>query len=409
MDFLKAIVAFTMPKIIAAGWKLYILTIAYATQSLEEFASLAFILSALDIAKVVSDLGAENVLVRRLSNKNRVLRDSTYCLLIIRQVLACLIALVFTVILFFYFSNRCLIILVLLLVIAPMQSLIALTLQRTEKYNFAFYLTLLYMLTALAILTVKQHLPLEIILIAPEIAIVIFGLLSIRINEHLIILKKKSRRMLSMMPIVLHRQIHPLMLSIIVVLYMRLDVLIARPFFGNEIQGKYSMLIRIIDPIFAVISILISAFTIWISKRAGAVDQISKRLNYATSPRGIIISMSIALLLGVIADNVITLKVLDSTTVTFSFMILCAATGLRIVNATLSSYFIRDGLFRMLSKAAVINFFVTILCISIFAAFKLNPLIILALSIILGELANYSYQRYQTLARVRGKLIGKKQ
>lgn len=401
MNFLKVALAFSMPRVSAAAWKLYVLSIAYSALSLAEFAALAFVLSVVDIAKVIGDIGAESVLVRKLSNSRRRLRDTTYCLLLARQSLVCIFGIILAPVIYFNFENKNLVFLVLLLVIAPIQSTVSLSIQRTEKYKVAYYSLFLYLSVAALAWGVSERLSLELMLIAPELATATLGVFMIKVNKHFLHIKVNWRKISAALRMVLLRQMHPFMLTAIVILYMRLDVILARPFFGSEVQGEFSMLIRIIEPMFTVMSLLISAYTIWISKQSTTASFANGRLSFATGVNGFFYVVAMPVLLGFSLIHVVPTKAFNDSMATISLLILCASVGIRILNAMLTSHFVRDGKFEILSKAATINMAATVISCCVFYLLRLHPLIVLAAGVLTGEMTNYFFQRHHTLTASR--------
>jgi len=256
-QFFSRYLGFSSAKVALLIGKSGVLILAYGWLPTAEFALLAGTLSAIELLRPLSDMGAENIIYSRLGNPYALLPRIVQKILWLRIQVASLIGLIGLLGLFaFGYTN--IVPLFLLPIIVAIQNTNLAFLQKDRANQEISILTIIALSAStgsvvLAYLCQANELLLCLLLIFPEVIACLIGVYLSRAHwRPLLFSPSKNKRGI--------KKIAPYMLpsisiGLIVMIYSRLDIIYIRPVLGTQAQADFSVAFRLVDPIFLILSL----------------------------------------------------------------------------------------------------------------------------------------------------------
>lgn len=393
-QFLLRYFGFTTAKIALLIGKSAILILAYGWLPTADFALVAGTLSVIEIMRPVSDLGAENIIYARLGNAQRALPRVVQKILRLRLQVAALISLIgiFGLIGFGYANVAPLFLLP--VVVAGQNTNLAL-LQKVHAYRNIAVLTSTALSISVASVLIAfwsqaDNLLLSLLLICPEVSASLVGLYLSRTQWQFLWSNplKNTKSIKKLLPYMLPS----IGIGVIVMIYSRLDVIYIRPVLGEQAQADFSVALRLVDPLFLILSLASLTLLAELgSNHSAAAKRISQTL---------IKKMGIkfyGLFFGAFCILAINLYFLSLYVFHFSLVaahllvVFVLTIPIKLLNTFYSSLLQRAGRFNLILNAAMI----TLLCTFTFAIpfGMVYGVMGVAVAAALAELINMLYQK----------------
>jgi O-antigen/teichoic acid export membrane protein len=402
-NFLYRYSSFTLAKVALLFGRSAILVLSYKWLSTSEFGLVAGTLSVVEILRAFSDLGAESIIYSRLSGANLSLPHIVKRMIQLRFSVS-IIVVVLLLIISPMLNKGGLWPLFLLPLVGSIQNASFAFLQKDRRFHQIFCLVVFVSLIALCtviftLLYKPNGLPLLYLMLLPEAATAFLGiLLSLYYWKEVIVFGRAGRKFITRLsPYILPN----IVVSVLVMLYSRLDMVLVSPFFGEASQVKYSLSIRIVEPIFMILSLGSLAFLAELGtyNSQSARDFIKRLLKFFNAKFYfyiLIFSILLGLLVKVISQ---TFLVIDEDTSLIVFLY-ASVIPIKLCNSLLSSSLQRFGYFHIVMRAAISVFFITYL-LGVFLGFRLGLLGVVC-AVIFSEFLNFMYQRKRLNSLLKG-------
>ena len=393
-DFLSRYSSFTLAKAALLVGRSAILIFSYGWLPAKDFSVIAGTLSFVEIVRAFTDMGAENIIYSRLSSSIKPLPNIVKNLIKLRFLVSALSSLILFFIGYVFFAASAWPLFLLPLIGSIQNSSVAF-MQKNRDFRTILWLVLFVALAALlavylvVLLQLKaSHLALSMIL--PESISTLFGVWMTRAHWRVVLTysKKNDHRFGRLAPYILPS----LAISVLVVLYSRLDVVLVLPLLGSVAQADYSIGFRLVEPVY----LLLSLASLSLLAELGAYQTaharlISARLLTVLNPRNYCLSLGLGLgmafLIRWIAFHYLKLSE-GAGWITF-FLVL--SIPIRLCNTFLTTLLQRGGLYYRVLYAAMIVFAVTLTFGWIFGAYL--GVVGIAFASFLAEFSNFMYQK----------------
>lgn len=378
-----------------------------------EFAALAAALSAAEILRALSDAGVDSFAYSRLGRAGHPLRITVRAALLLRLGLSAIVTLVAGMVML-RVANRPELLPVLALVLATaVQSTSVALLQKEARFSAMAVLVAGTLLVSLAVdLMAYVQAPalatMAILLIIPDLAAaaVAATLASPSIKRLLQQAGHRQRSLAAQLKPVASKLAPAAAVSILVILYSRLDVAIVRPLAGNIEQAHYSAGFRLIEPAFTLFAIASLALLAELGAgRTNDVRSLATRL--LRLPRmALLLGFPLVAAFCLLAATAATRHIIGLTPdASLLAGIFAAALPFRIGNSMISALLLRFGRFDSVMHAALLNGAITFsLALALVVPYGANGV---AAAALIGEIINTGYQRFrlqQQLARTSSNL-----
>jgi O-antigen/teichoic acid export membrane protein len=394
--FLYRYLSFTLAKVGILVGRSAILILSFRWLTPIEFAGLAASLSFVEIARAFSELGAESIIYARLSPSGKPIPNIIKKLIRARFLLSGALSF-FLIFIFGFIFTSDFWPLFLLPIVGSIQNSNIAFMQKERSYKRILFLVLWVL--ALSTISVFSSVifqlkgnALALLMITPEIFSICLGAVFANCAwKQVLSSPKKGGRLVGLSR--LRPYIFPsFSVSVIVILYSRLDVLLVLPFLGVTAQADYSIGLRLVEPFFLIMSLA----SLSILAELGSSNSVNsrvisrelvKKMNLLNFLKFLFFGSFLACFLFWVAKKYLglsepALKVL---------FILALAIPIKLCNTFLSSLLQRAGLFNIVMKAALITLFITF-TFGIGLGFGLGVMGI-ALATIVSESINLLYQK----------------
>ena len=401
-DFLYRYTSFTLAKVSLFIGRSAILILSFQWLSSTEFALVASAFSLVEILRVITDMGSEQIIYSRLSSANKPIPNIVKSLVTFRVQVSFLVTALFSFTSYFILSSD-IWPLFLLPAIYSLQSSSISFIQKKRDFTKIFILVILVIMAALLSIFIAffyeiTGIFLIYLMIFPELFAAVAALVISKNAWYNIILYKY--RTFHLIPKLLPYILPSFTVSILVILYTRLDLILVLPLLGKLSQANYSIGFRLVEPVFLILALgslsllaELGSYTTFNSRLTG------KRLMQSLDA----IRYFLLILGGVILAfcfQYISLHLLDlsvaSAWVTF---FLALAIPIKLCNTFFSALLQRNGRYFILMQAAIITFLFSI----IFGLILGNYIGIvgIALATLIAESSNFLYQKYQVKKMLR--------
>lgn len=371
-----------------------ILIYSYRWLSTTEFALIAATLSFVEISRAFSDFGAENIIYTRLSSSIKPLSHIVKNLIKLRLVISFFISSAIAAFSYFFISPETWPLFFLPVISSIQNSSVALMQKNRDfKKILSLMISVLCMGTISVISVIWfefKGLVLITFMILPELFSAIIGGIITRRNWSQILsnVNKSGRLLNRLLPYV----IPSMAVSILVVLYSRLDVIMVLPLLGINAQADYSLGLRLVEPVFLLLSLgsltLLAELGSYNTQNARLLmSTLVNILNVKTYVLLCIAGFFVAFCLRAFAVEYLEFNVVASW-VTF---LLVLAIPIKLCNTFLTTLLQRGGLYHVVMKAAICVFLLTMTFGLILGSYFGVPGIVFAT--LIAELFNFHYQK----------------
>ena len=401
-DFLYRYSSFTLAKVTLLIGRTAILILSFQWLTIAEFALIAGAFSFVEILRALTDVGTENIIYSRFSSANKPIPNIVKSLVTFRVLVSFLVSAIFSFASYYIFSSEVWP-LFLLPAISSLQSSSISFMQKQR--DFRKILILVIIVFSVALLSVCTVFLYEIkgifliyLMILPELCAAFTGL---------VITKNAWYKIMLYKPCIFHlvSKLMPYLLpsfavSILVVLYTRLDVILVLPLLGTLSQASYSIGFRLVEPIFLILSL-------------GSLSLLAELGSYSTSNSRFIAERLmqslnafryfLLILGGVIfafSFQYISLHFLNlSAPASWVTFFLALAIPIKLSNTFFTTLLQRNGRYNIVLYAAIVAF----LCTMIFGLILGNYIGVvgIAVSTLIAESLNFLYQKYQVKKMLR--------
>jgi O-antigen/teichoic acid export membrane protein len=341
-------------------------------------------------------VGAENIIYSRLSSTNKPTPNIVKSLVNFRVHVSFLVSAIFSFASYFIFSSD-IWPLFLLPAINSLQSSNFGFMQKNRDFRKIFALLILVFLAALlSVCTVFSYeikgIYLIYLMILPELFATFAGLVITKNAWYKIMLYKP--RIFHLAPKLLPYMLPSFAVSILVVLYTRLDVILVLPLLGTLSQANYSIGFRLVEPVFLILSLGSLSLLAELGSHSTSNSRfIAKRLmqslNVARYFFLILASFILAYSFQYISLHFLNFSA-PASGVTF---FLALAIPIKLCNTFFTTLLQRNGRYNIVLYAAIVAF----LCTMIFGLILGNYIGVvgIAVSTLIAESLNFLYQKYQ--------------
>lgn len=356
-EFIKRIYSFFIIKVglVLTRWSLII--ISYHKLDSKNFALLASTYSLIEILRIVAEFGTEGFIYSRLIRKKPASKI-VYSLIELRLLLSIILSITFIAIgLNKYSLNKMIIFALLPLFSIESSSFIFLQKNNKVKELSKISIASLAILILIYFYLHARLVDLDImttLFVIPDFIITGLCLFFTKenwvfVNLNIVSILKKNKKIIKYI-------IPSGLVGIIVICYSRLDLILALPLLGQQVQAIYSYAFRFVEPF----AILTSLFTISFLTEIGNKNNEKFFNNYIQILRGttstknflssLILSLIISTSLSLFADLIMQFhhKML--------IFILSIGIILRFINSILISFFFRTSRYWDLLKIVIVNF-----------------------------------------------------
>lgn len=377
-----------------------------------EFAALAAALSAAEILRALSDGGVDAFTYSRLGRAGHPLRITVRAALLLRLSLSLVIAGLATIVIVRVGIQPQLLPVLALIPATAMQSTSVALLQKEAQFGAMAVLVAGTLLASLAVdwLAYSQAPKLAtmaLLLVTPDIAAAVIAAALVS-PQVLALTRQALHRRRS-----LQRQLRPVAgklipaaaVSILVIVYSRLDVAIVRPLAGSIEQANYSAGFRLIEPAFMLFAI--ASFALLAELGAGRtndVRHVATRLLKLPRTALLLGFPALAAVSATVAVTIALLVIGLTPEASYLAGIFAAAVPFRIANSMLSALLLRFGRFDTVMHAALFNggitFSFAIALVTIYGAAGA------ATAALIGEIFNTAYQRFRLRRQLENSPAG---
>ncbi|MDC6477031.1 hypothetical protein OAW71_02425 [Methylophilaceae bacterium] len=401
-DFLYRYTSFTLAKVTLFIGRSAILILSFQWLSTTEFALIASVFSLVEILRVITDVGSEQIIYSRLSSANKPIPNIVKSLVTFRVKVSFLVTAVFSFTSYFILSSD-IWPLFLLPAIYSVQSSSISFMQKKRDFTKIFILVILIFLAALLSIFIAFFYEITgtfliYLMIFPELLAAVAGLVISKNAWYDIMLYKC--RTFHLIPKLLPYILPSFAVSILVILYTRLDLILVLPLLGTLSQANYSIGFRLVEPVFLILALgSLSLLT-----ELGSYTTANSRLTGKRLMQSLDAIRYFLLILGgailAFGFQYISLHLLHlsvaSSWVTF---FLALAIPIKLFNTFFSVLLQRNGRYFILLQAAIITFLFSI----IFGLILGNYIGVagIAIATLIAESSNFLYQKHQVEKMLR--------
>lgn len=400
--FLYRYTSFTLAKVMLLIGRAAILILSYQWLSSAEFALIAGAVSFVEILRVVTDVGSEQVIYSRLSSINKPTPNIVKSLVTFRVQISFLVSVIFSLISYFIFSSD-IWPLFLLPAINALQASSISFMQKKRDFIKIFILAVLVFLVALlsiftAFLYEINGIFLIYLIVLPELFAALAGLVITKtVWCEIVIYKPRIRHLV---PKLLPYMLPSLAVSILVILYTRLDVFLVLPLLGKLSQANYSIGFRLVEPVFLILSLgslslLAELGSHGTSKSRSIATKLMQSLNAVRYFLLMFCGVILAFIFRYISLHYLNLSE-SASWVTF---FLALAIPIKLCNTFFTTLLQRNGRYNMVLYAAIVAFLCTMIFGFILGSFF--GVAGIAVSALIAESSNFLYQKYQVKMMLR--------
>ena len=401
-DFLYRYSSFTLAKVIFFIGRSAILILSFQWLSTAEFALIAGAFSFVEILRALTDVGSENIIYSRLSSANKPISNIVKSLVTFRVKFSFLVSSIFSFASYFIFSSD-IWPLFLLPAISSLQSSSIGFMQK--KRDFRKILNLVTFVFIVALLSVGTVFLYEIkgiyliyLMILPELFATVAGLVITKSSWYEIMLYKP--RTFHLVPKLLPYMLPSLAVSILVLLYTRLDVILVLPLLGTLSQVNYSIGFRLVEPVFLILSL----GSLSLLAELGSYSTINSRLIASRLMKSLnVVGYTLLMLGGVIfafGFQYISLHYLHlSMSASWVIFFLVLAIPIKLCNTFFTTLLQRNGRYNIVLYAALVAFLCTMLFGLILGIYI--GVVGIAMAALVAEYLNFLYQKYQVKKMLR--------
>lgn len=391
--FLFRYLSISSAKIALLTGRSIILIASYQWLSKLEFSLLTATISAIEILRIVSDFGTENIIYSRLSDVNQPIKNIVRHLIKFRLVLAVITSLLLSLINLLYFKENIWLLFSLIILNVTHATNISF-MQKNREYKKVFILVFtVFIFATLSVLACIQFQlrgnDLYLSIILPELTFALLGLAFTRTQWHTVIqhnnFKKVSRLIKFVIPSAL--------LSFFTILYSRLDVALVLPLLKEAAQAEFSVAMRLIDPIFALVAMgAISLLAELGAKNSKHANQITFNIFNKLNTKFIVSIICLGLFASATLSYIAMHLLKFSSLATYVLFIMALTIPIKMLNTVYTTILIRNGNFYAVLKASIITLLITFSLGTLLAIYF--GIIGVSISTLLAESINSIYQRY---------------
>ncbi len=401
-DFFYRYFSFTIAKVALLIGRSAILIFSHRWLSTADFALIAATLSFVEISRAFTDFGAENIIYTRLSSAVKPLSNIVKKLIRFRLIVSLLISSVAAVLCYCLVSPNTWPLFFLPLISAVQNSSVAF-MQKNRAFKQILLLVIFVLcLSAISLMSLFWHqiggIALVALMILPEFFSALVGAMITRKNwvEVLSGFNSSGRFLKRLSPYIMPS----MLISILVVIYSRLDVMMVLPLLGVNAQADYSVGLRLVEPIF----LLLSLGSLTLLAELGSYNTNHARL--LVGRLILVLNFKVYVLLG--ASGVLLAFCLREFSIAFlNFnvtaswvaFLLVLAIPVKLCNTFLTTLLQRGGLYHVVVKAAIIVFLVTMIFGLLFGYYM--GVLGIVLAALLAESFNFFYQKRMVLQMIR--------
>jgi len=401
-DFLYRYTSFTLAKVTLLIGRSAILILSYQWLTIAEFALIAGAFSFVEILRALTDVGTENIIYSRFSSANKPIPNIVKSLVTFRVLVSFLVSAIFSFASYYIFSSEVWP-LFLLPAISSLQSSSISFMQKQR--DFRKILILVIIVFSVALLSVCTVFLYEIkgifliyLMILPELCAAFTGLVITKNAWYKIMLYKP--RIFHLVPKLLPYLLPSFAVSILVVLYTRLDVILVLPLLGTLSQASYSIGFRLVEPLFLILSL-------------GSLSLLAELGSHSTSNSRLIaarlmqslnaVRYLLLILCGVILAfgfQYISLHFLNlSVSASWVTFFLVLAIPIKLCNTFFTTLLQRNGRYNIVLYAAMVVFLCTMIFGLILGSYI--GVVGIAVATLIAESTNFLYQKYQVKKMLR--------
>ena len=401
-DFLYRYSSFTLAKVTLLIGRTAILILSFQWLTIAEFALIAGAFSFVEILRALTDVGTENIIYSRFSSANKPIPNIVKSLVTFRVLVSFLVSAIFSFASYYIFSSEVWP-LFLLPAISSLQSSSISFMQKQR--DFRKILILVIIVFSVALLSVCTVFLYEIkgifliyLMILPELCAAFAGLVITKNAWYKIMLYKP--RIFHLVPKLLPYLLPSFAVSILVVLYTRIDVILVLPLLGTLSQASYSIGFRLVEPIFLILSL-------------GSLSLLAELGSYSTSNSRFIAERLmqslnafryfLLILGGVIfafSFQYISLHFLNlSVSASWVTFFLVLAIPIKLCNTFFTTLLQRNGRYNIVLYAAMVVFLCTMIFGLILGSYI--GVVGIAVATLIAESTNFLYQKYQVKKMLR--------
>ena len=256
-DFLYRYTSFTLAKVTLFIGRSAILILSFQWLSTTEFALVASAFSLVEILRVITDMGSEQIIYSRLSSANKPIPNIVKSLVTFRVQVSFLVTALFSFTSYFILSSD-IWPLFLLPAIYSLQSSSISFIQKKRDFTKIFILVILVIMAALFSIFIAFFYEITgtfliYLMIFPELFAAVAALVISKNAWYNIILYKY--RTFHLIPKLLPYILPSFTVSILVILYTRLDLILVLPLLGKLSQANYSIGFRLVEPVFLILAL----------------------------------------------------------------------------------------------------------------------------------------------------------
>ena len=401
-DFLYRYTSFTLAKVSLFIGRSAILILSFQWLSTTEFALVASAFSLVEILRVITDMGSEQIIYSRLSSANKPIPNIVKSLVTFRVQVSFLVTALFSFTSYFILSSD-IWPLFLLPAIYSLQSSSISFIQKKRDFTKIFILVILIFLAALLSIFIAFFYKITgtfliYLMIFPEFLAAVIGLVISKNAWYDIMLYKY--RTFHLLPKLLPYILPSFAVSILIILYTRLDLILVLPLLGKLSQANYSIGFRLVEPVFLILALGSLSLLAELGSYTTANSRLTgKRLMQSldTIRYFLLILGGVILAFGFqyISLHLFHLSVASSWVTFF----LALAIPIKLLNTFFSALLQRNGQYFILMQAAIITFLFSI----IFGLILGNYIGIVGIAIatLIAEFSNFLYQKYQAEKKLR--------
>jgi len=401
-DFLYRYTSFTLAKVVLLIGRTAILILSFQWLSSAEFALIAGAVSFVEILRVVTDMGSEQIIYSRLSSINKPIPNIVKSLVNFRMKISFLVSVIFSLIFYLIFSSDIWPLFLLPAINALQTSSISFMQKKRDFINILILVVLVFLVALLSIFTVFLYeingIFLIYLIILPELFAALAGVVITKTAWYKIMLYKPRVRHL--VPKLLPYMLPSFAVSILVILYTRLDVFLVLPLLGTLSQANYSIGFRLVEPVFLILSLgSLSLLAELGSHSTSKSRSISTRLMQNLNTAGYFLLMFCGVILAFIFQH-ISLHYLNlSVSASWVTFFLALAIPIKLCNTFFTTLLQRNGRYNIVLYAAIVAFLCTMIFGFILGSFL--GVAGIAVATLIAESSNFLYQKYQVKKMLR--------
>ena len=401
-DFLYRYTSFTLAKVTLLIGRSAILILSYQWLTIAEFALIAGAFSFVEILRALTDVGTENIIYSRLSSANKPIPNIVKSLVTFRVLVSFLVSAIFSFASYYIFSSEVWP-LFLLPAISSLQNSSISFMQKKRDFRKIF--TLVIIVFSVALLSVCTVFSYEIkgiyliyLMILPELFATFAGLVITKNAWYRIMLYKP--RIFHLVPKLLPYLLPSFAVSILVVLYTRLDVILVLPLLGTLSQANYSIGFRLVEPLFLILSL----GSLSLLAELGSHSTSNSRLIAARLMQSLNTVRYLLLIFGGVilafGFQYISLHFLNlSVSASWVTFFLVLAIPIKLCNTFFTTLLQRNGRYNIVLYAAMVVFLCTMIFGLILGSYI--GVVGIAVATLIAESLNFLYQNYQVKKMLR--------